>query len=325
MATTTKSTKTTAKSKTTKKPVKTAAAKAAPKTSKVTKKVTQKKAPAKQASVTKKPTTSAKSATRPAPKVARAARALTTATLRKWHLASAALFAGLAVGTGFVANASTHELTLSHVTKDDLATKSEAVLAPAAHVVMDLDLRIALIVILVISAVSSLLRATRRRNAEEAGVTARVLSSRWADFAVTFGGLVALVALLNGVHDEGFLKLLAITVAGGYFFAWLAEREAANANTQTKLFFRVSLVLTFVPWLIIGTSLAATSVYGNVSNTWYAYVATGVAFVTMALIARGLKRSLSGANYLKTERNYIVLNLVAKVAIAAAIIYGLKG
>ncbi len=314
MATTTKS-KSSAKPKTTKRPAKAAAAKAP---TKVTKKTVSKK-------VTTKTT---KAAVKPAvktTKVTNTARTLTNATLRRWHLLSAAVFVILAVVTILVAKVSTYDFTLSHATRDDLASGSETVFASAAHVMTTIDLRWILVVILGVSAVISLLRATRLKAKEQKAVSTHVSPVRWIDFGVTFGALVATTLLISGIHDAGFLKLVGFTVIVGYFFSWLAESEAATTNIRTKLFYAASIVAAVVPWLIYACAAIGTEVYGEVRYSWFAYAAAATAFIGVVLVANNQKRALRGAiAYIKAERNYVVLNLLTKAVFAAVLILGLR-
>ncbi len=319
MATTTTSKKRSAKTKTTKKPAKTAAAKAS---TKVTKK-TVTKAPVKKA------TSKAKSVSKPAvkaAKVSKSAAVLTTAVLRRWHLISAGVFAILAVVTAFVANASTYEITLAHATKDNLASGSQTVFASAAHVFMDIDIRYLLIATLVASAIFSLLRATRLKAREERNLNGHVVPLRWLDFAVTFGALIGLVALLAGISDLVAVKLLAVVTIFSYFFAWLAEREAANANTQSMLFGMAGGVSTLVTWVYIATAFIGTAVYSDVRYTWYVYAAAGALLLGQVLIAKNQKRASALAKagkYLAVEHRYIALNLLTKTAVAVILIVGL--
>lgn len=320
MATTTTSKKRSANTKTSKKPVKTAAAA----TKKASKKSVSKKPANKPAvkATTKKVVTTEKVVEKKAVvKKVRTPRALTAATIRKWHLVSAFLFAASAAAVAFLAKASTIQLTLPHATKDELASGTQTVFAPAAHVMLDIDVRWYLVAVLVVSATFSLARATRLKAVERRDLEARVSTWRWVDFALTIGALVALVALFFGIQDYVAVKFMGISVVASYFFAWLAEREVDVK--QAKRFGVAGIIAGLLPWFFVATALYGTYLYGMVRLTWYVYAVAAVVFVGQYFIARNQRLAARATNYLFAERNYVALNLLTKIAVAAIVVVGL--
>lgn len=335
MATTTK--KSQAKTKTTKTAAKPARAAKAATTAKA--KTTVKKPAAKPAA---KKTTAKTKAAKPAiakktsapvataaevttPVAAKPARKAAKNALTLWHLVSGIVLALLAVIAGLFVKTTYATLTLGHVAKDDLASKATTVFAPAQQGWYDIDLRWALVAVLGVAALAGLLRGTVLRTKEQAAVARSVNAWRWVSIALTFGLLTGLVALLVGVREALTLKLIVLSVVAGAVFGWLAEREKAGADRQTRALGIGSVAAFAVAALSVGSYLLNTWIYGLVRYPWYAYVAAGVVTIGLLAIVLTQRRLVRGAPFAKVERNYAAISLVTAAALAVTVILGLRG
>jgi hypothetical protein len=321
-----------AKTKTTNRPA------AAKETSKAATKVTKKPVKSVNRPVTKaaadKPTVAAKSAPVVAGKEIKkdattrrgVGRALTAQGLRKLHLISAVVFVVLAVLAAVLMSDTAQQLMRGHLTSDALASQTQTVFAPAQHVMASIQLRWVVVATMLVSAALAAWRyysALRERRA----LDSRISAWRWIDFAVTGALVIETIAFLSGMQDLVTLKLLGTLVASSAVFAWIAERENANANRVVKGSFIASFVTGALALLAINAYAVATIVYGIIRSPWYVYALYALAVVTALALAlnqiREYRRVGSWGNYLFVERNYIVINLLAKVAFAVILIVGL--
>lgn len=314
-----------AKTKTTKKP---SAAKAT-KATKTTKKVVR---PVKEA--VKKDVKVVKSAEKAA-KVSRPSvfgkvlRSASAEGIRKLHMVSALMFVVLAIVAGYFIKSASYPLNIAHLTKDELLSKTTTVFAPAQHALYNLDLRWAVVGVLAVSALFSLLRMTRLEPSESEGLKVKVQPWRWVDFAVTGAVMVEVTAVLYGVQELSALKLLGALTVFSLVFAWIAERENSGAAKLVKGAYVASIVSGLVVLCVFASYGWSTMAYGLVRFPWYAYALFGSCVATAALITvnqyKGFKGLKSWSNYLFVERNYLLINLVAKTAFAVILIVGLRG
>jgi hypothetical protein len=298
--------------------------KAAPKKARSTKAVAA-KTPAK-AEKASKDTKSAK-AVKSALK-SRTPRKVTLDTLRRFNLFSAGLFLILALAAGYIMGKDSLALTIGHLTKDTLAsTDGQTVLASAARVVYDIEIRWLVVSTLVLSAILPLLSATKLESRYSKFIRdSRMEPYRWVDLGVTSGLIVATTALLSGVSDLLVLKLVVDFMVISAVLALIAERQNNNVEKTVWSGYLMSLFSGVVPWFLIGTYAVGSVVYGAVSSPWYVYALYGVVAVGFALLAvnqwKQYHRTGAWANYLTVERNYLAINLLVKVAFAVVLIVG---
>ncbi len=309
MATTT--TKSKAKTKTTKKPaVKTARAKtASTKTTKTTPKAPVKATAAKVKAPAKVDTKTSK----------------VVRSYNKPFALLALAFAALAGLAGFFMKSDTVQVFLGHLTKNELLSTSGTVLVAAARPICEPEVRWLLVGFLVVSAVLVLVRATRWQTREQAGVRAGVQVTRWVDFAVTGALMFSIVALLNGVQDLVALKLGAFSVILMAYFAWMYERENAATGKPARASLIGAQITGLVSLLVLAVTLYGTFVYGMVRSPWYAYAALAVFVVWVVTVARTLKRMPAAGkhDYLAIDKSYNTLATLAKAVFAVVLIVGL--
>ncbi len=247
--------------------------------------------------------------------------------LKRPHVLAGGLFAALAVAAGFLINNTSAQVLLGHLSKDELASRSGAVFAPAVHVLYEVEFRWLLVVLLAIAAVIAVLRGTKYAAREAAGIKARVQPLRWIDFAITGSLAYGIVALLNGLQDAVALKYGAISIILAAFLAWLFERENAATGKPARATYVASAVAVVIPVIMLATTMYATYVYGMVRSPWYAYVAAAVVSVSLLLTVRStwttFKRRNGAQNYYFVDRNYNTISTVSKVALAVVLIVGL--
>lgn len=327
--------KTQAKTKTTnKKPTTKSSAKAAKpaaksaKTTKVTASKTVKKVAAKAPTKTTKSTIKAAEA----PKVASKTSANgVTPLLNRIQVQLAIVFAVLAGLAAYFVNTTSVQVLLGHLTKDELASTSGTVLAPAAHVLYEVDYRWLIVGFLVLSAIVAVLRGTKYLAAESAAVGRKTNTLRWIDYALTSSVAFSIVALLNGVQDIVALKLSAIAIMVAAYLAWVFEREKAVSGKPTRSIYVVSALLTAIPVVFLTVTMISTYVFGTdgaasaVRSPWYAYAAAAVVSISLLATTRmqwnGFKKSY---DFAFLNRNFNRLSVVTKLLLAVILIVGLQ-
>lgn len=310
MAKTTTTTK--AKTKTTKKKPATKAAAKTTKTVAKTKKVTK--------ATTKTTKSTIKAASAPKP----ASTNKVVAVLQRPQVLLGGLFAALAVAAGFLMNTTSVQILLGHLTKDELASRAGTVLAPAAHVMHEVEFRWLLVGFLVLAAVLAVLRGTRYKAIEDAGVKNKVQPLRWVDYALTGAVVFSIAGLMNGVQDFVALKISAISIIVAAYLAWVFERENAANGKPTRSVYIASAVLTAAPVAFLVVTMLATSLYGMVRSPWYAYVAALIAAVYLLMTTRMQWKAYKNKyDFVFVNRNFNRLAVVSKLALALVLIIGL--
>jgi hypothetical protein len=309
--------KTTTKAKTnTKKP----AAKTRTAAAKTNAKVTKTKAVRQTAA---KKVTTAKTAAKPVKNL----RTTNLKTLRSILLAKTVLFAGLAVAAGFLMNSASYALTVGYQAKDELIslTQGKTAFVHASQGVMDIEIRWVVVTILGISALLSLLAATRMRAKYEASVVSGVSAMRWIGLGITSALIVETIALLAGISDIATLKVVVGLMLVTCTLAWIVEKRNAQAGRPVWSEFVVSLFTGLLPWLLIGSYALSTWVYGLVRYPWFVYALIGSTAVGFTQLTANQYKKISGwTNNVVIERNYLLIGTLTKVAFAVILIIGFQ-
>lgn len=245
--------------------------------------------------------------------------------LRRWHLISAVAFLALSVAAGLLMQTTTYLLSLGHLGRDSLASRTETVYAPAMEPFHDLEIRWALVAMLGIAALFSILYLTRLAGTYRRSVDAGGFRWRWAETAITSAIMVGLIAVLSGVDEIGTLKLISGTTIIMAALAWLTERDHAAVRPNRSTFM-LSIFAAALPWVVIGIHAISTFIYGGIRYGWYVYALYAVSILSGLYIIRNLSRSINNRqpSYVVTERNYVVASFLTKVAFAVILIVGLQ-
>jgi len=148
---------------------------------------------------------------------------------------------------------------------------------------------------------------------------------RWVEYSMSSSIMIVLILQLNGIADYAALAGLFAVNASMILFGWLQERYATPGDGDLLPFIFGSMV-GIVPWLIIAINLIGP---GNTSDVtvpgfvWGIIVSLFVFFNAFAVV-QWLQYRAKGkwADYLRGERTYIVLSLVAKTALAWQVFSG---
>jgi hypothetical protein len=237
------------------------------------------------------------------------------------HLAGAALAAVL-MGT-YV-----QQMFASYVARDELASANETVFVPAIYHLYDVQLRWIVVAVLVAGAIVPLIQLRRRKQYEQQ-VTSRSNALRWADKAIVSGAMLTVVAALSGVQDFMTLKVVGGLIVVTAMLGWLSERQNVNPKAKPDYSaFAISLFTGSLPWLIVLGMAFATPIWGAIRFPWFVYALYAAVFVASAAYAVNgynyVRRFRNWTNYAVVERNYILIDIFARLSFAVILIVGLS-
>ncbi|MFW2513252.1 heliorhodopsin HeR [Demequina sp. SO4-13] len=148
---------------------------------------------------------------------------------------------------------------------------------------------------------------------------------RWVEYSLSSSIMIVLILQLNGISEFAALAGLFTVNASMILFGWLQERYTTPGDGDMLPFIFGSMV-GIVPWLIIAINLIGP---GNTSEetvpgfVWGIIVSLFVFFNAFAMVQwLQYRAKRKWADYLRGERAYIVLSLVAKTALAWQVFSG---
>ena len=153
----------------------------------------------------------------------------------------------------------------------------------------------------------------------QAGLVAGHNYFRWVEYSISSSVMIVLIAQICGVSDVVALIALFGVNASMILFGWLQEKYE-NPGSRGWLPFIFGCIAGIVPWIAIafyvlsiggpGDTKAPAFVYGIVFSLF-------VLFNTFAIVQFLQYRQIGKwSDYLRGEKTYITLSLVAKSALA---------
>jgi hypothetical protein len=142
---------------------------------------------------------------------------------------------------------------------------------------------------------------------------------RWVEYSISSSVMLVLIALITGVSDITAIIALFGLNASMILFGWLQEKYESPGNGGW-LPFIFGCIAGLIPWLGIG--FYVLSIGGPADTSAPAFVYGIVISIFLFFNSFGLvqwlqyKRVGNWSNYLRGERTYITLSLVAKSALA---------
>ena len=139
---------------------------------------------------------------------------------------------------------------------------------------------------------------------------------RWVEYSLSASVMIVLIAMITGITDAAALIALFGVNASMILFGWLMETTNDDATGVRWSPFVMGCLAGIVPWVAITIYLvgAGADVPGFVYGI---FVSLFVLFNVFALVQyRQYRARGQWADYLRGERAYIVLSLVAKSLLA---------
>ncbi|CAB4701339.1 unannotated protein [freshwater metagenome] len=158
-----------------------------------------------------------------------------------------------------------------------------------------------------------------------AGLAAKRNNFRWIEYSVSSSVMIVLISQICGITDVTALLAIFGVNASMILFGWLQEKYAQPGNGEW-LPFIFGCITGIVPWIAVAIYVIAPGSSSDVSAPGFVYgiVISLFAFFNSFAAVQLLQYRGRGkwSNYLRGERVYIVLSLVAKSALAWQIFAG---
>jgi hypothetical protein len=142
---------------------------------------------------------------------------------------------------------------------------------------------------------------------------------RWVEYSLSSSVMIFLIAQLNGISDYAALLALFGVNVSMILFGWLQEKYTQPGDGQW-LPFIFGCIAGIVPWLIVVIQLLSPGGPADSSAPGFVYgivISLFVFFNCFALVQYKQYRAKGKwANYLRGEKTYIILSLVAKSLLA---------
>jgi len=158
-----------------------------------------------------------------------------------------------------------------------------------------------------------------------AGLMAQHNYFRWVEYSISSSVMIVLIAQIVGITDIAALMAIFGVNASMILFGWLQEKyETPGEGGWLPFIF--GCIAGIVPWLIVVIFVIAPGAETDVETPGFVYgiiVSLFVFFNVFALVQwLQYKRVGKWSNYLRGERSYVVLSLVAKSILAWQIFAG---
>lgn len=139
---------------------------------------------------------------------------------------------------------------------------------------------------------------------------------RWVEYSLSASVMIVLIAMITGITDIAALIALFGVNACMILFGWLMETTNDDPSRVSWAPFVMGCLAGAVPWVAIAVYLIGAG--RDVPNFVYGiFVSLFVLFNVFALVQyRQYRARGRWADYLRGERAYIVLSLVAKSLLA---------
>lgn len=158
-----------------------------------------------------------------------------------------------------------------------------------------------------------------------AGLLAQRNIFRWVEYSISSSVMIVLIAQITGISDVAALIAIFGVNASMILFGWLQEKYE-NPGSGGMLPFVFGCMTGIVPWLIIVLWVLApgVEVKPEVPGFVIGIIISLFVFFNCFAIVQFLQYKPVGkyADYLRGERMYIILSLVAKSALAWQIFSG---
>ncbi len=217
------------------------------------------------------------------------------------------------------------QISTGLVVTNELAAEGQSRLSPAVHYLYEIDIRYALVAVLMISLILPLRNVLRpRQYLNDLDLKKNTL--RWIDKAIVSGAMMGVLANFCGVQDFMTLKLVGAFMVITAMLGWLSERQNSSISRDWSAY-GISIFTGMVPWLIVLSYSIGTIVWGSNNQSWFVYA------LFASVFAAGIAYALNGFNYIRkykswsdykiVESNYVVIDILNRVAFATILIVGL--
>lgn len=156
-------------------------------------------------------------------------------------------------------------------------------------------------------------------NRYSAGLAKNHNYFRWVEYSISSSVMIVLIALICGVSDVAAIVSIFGVNASMILFGWLQEKYE-NPGNGGWLPFIFGCIAGIVPWLALVFYIFAIGGPGDTKAPAFVYgvvISIFILFNTFAIVQYlQYKKIGKWSDYLRGEKTYITLSLVAKSALA---------
>jgi len=272
----------------------------------------------------KKPKTSAaskknvKSVSKKAPTKKSTNKEVTSGKLKKFNIFSAISFALFAVLSVVFMSRDTVSANLPYAAKDAFASVTSTVFGPAYKMLAEVEIRYVLAFIFGLSAIFSVLLATRLSKKYETQVAGSVSVLRWVFTSITLGLILELTTKLTFIDSVITLKIVgALVVVTGILWI-MSEKQNKGSKGQAGTFY-LSLFTLFLAVMPLLVSLVASCIYGMERFGWHVYALAAAILIGLAALAmtqyKAIKNGVSAKGYSELEGKYLSVDYLVKFSV----------
>ncbi|HJP95894.1 MAG TPA: heliorhodopsin HeR [Candidatus Saccharimonadales bacterium] len=212
-------------------------------------------------------------------------------------------------------------VSTSFITPNPLATKT---MTPASHHLFDLSVAWLVALAFFAAAIMHCLLATVYRTRYESEIKRGVNRLRWIQFGVSGSLMAVAIGLLCGIYDFSTLLLVVASTLITSLLGMVLEMRAKD--DASSVLYVVSGLAGIASWVVLALYLVGANVFGEGHLPAFVYWLAGSAVVLYGGFAANfyLARQKQGkwADYLYTERMYMLLSAAACTALAWQIFAG---
>lgn len=241
----------------------------------------------------------------------------------KWLALAHAVQGGLIL---LLSTTQTLPVTTNFLSIDPLKSAGgEPVLVAATQEIGSLNLAYLVAAFFFISALAHALIATVYRNRYEQNLERGINKARWIEYSISASIMIVAVGMLVGIYDLSSLIMLFALTTVMNLLGLAMEVYNQKAARPNWLAYNIGCLAGIVPWIVVAIYLIGGALSGSTAPAFvYAIFVSIFLFfmsfaVNMYLQYRGQGKF---SDYLYGERNYMVLSLVAKSALAWQIFGG---
>jgi hypothetical protein len=241
-------------------------------------------------------------------------KSVTATSLRRYNLIAGLLHLGQMVLVLSLANGFTLPIVARYMAGPPGSTFTDPI------VLLDAPVGLTVAIFLGLSAFFHLLVASPQFfNRYAAGIERQHNYFRWVEYSISSSVMIVLIALITGVSDVAALVAIFGANAAMILFGWLQEKYETPGNGGW-LPFIFGCIAGIVPWL--GLLFYVLSIGGPADTSAPAFVygiviSIFIFFNSFALVQwLQYKKVGKWSDYIRGEKTYITLSLIAKSALA---------
>lgn len=255
-------------------------------------------------------------------------RSVSLKDLHLWNILLVLLLTAQGLAIAVLGRTVSLPINTSYLNVDSLASHAAGhqVLTQASRHLFDVNLLALVTTIIFLSAIFHLLIVTNYRGRYEATLKQGVNKLRWIDFGLTAGLMLVVISLLNGVYDISILLAIFVLIALLHILGYFLETQASSSLKSKMHIFKGLLLAGGTVWLIIALYVKAAIIYGQGLPHYVYFIDGSIFIITLGLALNtylSFRRIGRWKNYLYSERNFMVLSLIAKTALTWQIYLGI--